>query len=138
VLKLQLGQLTRLNKGKLEGEKATLEASQKELNTLMTVDEAVLNVMNDEFENLKTKFGTDRKTQIEVEEEDLSEMDFIRNSRSMIVVTRGGYIKRVPLKTFESQRRGTRGKKGTSDQSGENEVAHCFTCNDHDTLLMVS
>jgi len=138
VLKLQLGQLTRLNKGKLEGEKATLEASQKELNTLMTVDEAVLNVMNDEFENLKTNFGTDRKTQIEVEEEDLSEMDFIRNSRSMIVVTRGGYIKRVPLKTFESQRRGTRGKKGTSDQSEEKEVAHCFTCNDHDILLMVS
>lgn len=139
VLKLQLGQLTRLNKGKLEDEKATLEASKKELKTLMTKDEAVLDVMNDEFEHLKTKFGTDRKTQIEVEEgEELSEMDLIRNSRSVIVVTRGGYIKRMPLKTFESQRRGTRGKKGTSDQSEENEVAHCFTCNDHDTLLMVT
>jgi DNA gyrase subunit A len=82
----------------------------------MAVDEAVLDVMNDEFEHLKTKFGTDRKTQIEVEEGDLSEMDLIRNSRSVIVVTRGGYIKRMPLMTFESQRRGTRGKKGTSDQ----------------------
>ena len=138
VLKLQLGQLTRLNKGKLEEEKSTLEASRQELNTLMTVDEAVLNLMNDEFEHLKTKFGVERKTQIEVEDGDLSEMDLIRNSRSVIVVTRGGYIKRMPLMTFESQGRGTRGKKGTSDQSEENEVAHCFTCNDHDTLLMVT
>jgi DNA gyrase subunit A len=138
VLRLQLGQLTRLNKGKLEEEKVTLESSQKELNTLMTKDEAVLDVMHDEFEDFKKKFGTDRKTQIEVEEEDLSEMDLIRNSRSVIVVTRGGYIKRMPLKTFESQGRGTRGKKGTSDQSEENEVAHCFTCNDHDSLLMVT
>lgn len=138
VLKLQLGQLTRLNKGKLEEEKVTLGASRKELNKLMTVDEAVLDTMNEEFEELKNKFGTDRKTQIEVEEGDLSEMDLIRNSRSVIVVTRGGYIKRMPLVTFESQGRGTRGKKGTSDQSEENEVAHCFTCNDHDTLLMVT
>jgi DNA gyrase subunit A len=138
VLRLQLGQLTRLNKGKLEEEKVTLESSQKELNTLMTKDEAVLDVMHDEFEDFKKKFGTDRKTQIEVEEKDLSEMDLIRNSRSVIVVTRGGYIKRMPLKTFESQGRGTRGKKGTSDPSEENEVAHCFTCNDHDSLLMVT
>jgi DNA gyrase subunit A len=138
VLKLQLGQLTRLNKGKLEEEKVTLGASRKELNKLMSVDEVVLDTMNEEFEDLKNKFGTDRKTQIEVEEGDLSEMDLIRNSRSVIVVTRGGYIKRMPLVTFESQGRGTRGKKGTSDQSEENEVAHCFTCNDHDTLLMVT
>lgn len=46
----------------------------------------------------------------------------------------------MPLKTFESQGRGTRGKRGTSDSGGsaDNEVAHCFTCNDHDTLLMVT
>ena len=60
----------------------------------------------------------------------------------VIVVTRGGYIKRMPLKQFENQGRGTRGKRGTSDASGgdseDSEIAHCFTCNDHDTLLMVS
>jgi len=65
----------------------------------------------------------------------------LRNS-SVIVVTRGGYIKRMPLNVFESQGRGTRGKRGTSDtgtgDSEDNEIAHCFTCNDHDTLLMVS
>lgn len=45
----------------------------------------------------------------------------------------------MPLKTFESQGRGTRGKRGTAtDEEVDSEVAHCFTCNDHDTLLMVT
>lgn len=57
---------------------------------------------------------------------------------TVIVVTQGGYIKRMPLKTFESQGRGTRGKRGTSDSSVDDEVLHCTTCNDHDTLLMIA
>jgi DNA gyrase subunit A len=140
VLKLQLGQLTRLNKDKLDDEKASLEASRKELQTLMTDDQAVRDAMYQEFQHLKDRFGIDRRTQIEVEEEALEEIDLIRNSRSVIVVTRGGYIKRMPLMTFERQGRGTRGKRGTSDAaaSEDSEVAHCFTCNDHDTLLLVT
>ena len=60
---------------------------------------------------------------------------------TVIVVTRGGYIKRMPLKTFESQGRGTRGKRGTSSSdvtTTDDEVAHVITCNDHDTLLMIT
>jgi DNA gyrase subunit A len=58
----------------------------------------------------------------------------------VIVVTRAGYIKRMPLLTFESQGRGTRGKRGTSssDSSANDEVTHVITCNDHDTLLMIT
>lgn len=44
----------------------------------------------------------------------------------------------MPLKTFESQNRGTRGKRGMDSSASNDEVAHCFTCNDHDTLLMVT
>lgn len=59
---------------------------------------------------------------------------------AVIVVTRGGYIKRMPLKTFESQGRGTRGKRGTSSSEApsDDEVVHVITCNDHDTLLMIT
>lgn len=141
ILRLQLGQLTRLNKGKLESEKEELEESRKELTTLLEVDNAVYESMVDEFGELSDRFGTERRTQIETDEDgEVDEMDLIKNSRSVIVVTRGGYIKRMPLKTFSSQNRGTRGKRGTSDGGGssDSEVAHCFTCNDHDTLLMVT
>jgi DNA gyrase subunit A len=59
---------------------------------------------------------------------------------TVIVVTRGGYIKRMELKTFESQGRGTMGKLGVGGDSSsvDDEVLHCITCNDHDTLLMIT
>merc|ERR1711935_729548 len=87
--------------------------------------------------------GEDRKTVILNNDGELNEIDMVTNSRSVIVVTRSGFIKRMPLKTFESQRRGTRGKKGTSysslaSDSDNEEVTHCFTCNDHDTLLFLT
>ncbi|KAL3796886.1 hypothetical protein HJC23_008839 [Cyclotella cryptica] len=140
VLKLQLGQLTRLNGDKLRDEKKTLTESQATLQNLLTNDTAVRDSMIEEFESLKKRFATPRKTKILPDEDEaLSEIDYIQNERSVIVVTRGGYIKRMPLKTFETQNRGTRGKRGASNNmSDDNEVAHFFSCNDHDTILMTT
>ena len=139
VLKLQLGQLTRLNGNKLTDERNTLAESQSSLKNLLTKDEAVRDLMIEEFGGMKKKFGEPRKTQILPDEDEKMEIDLVQNERSVIVVTRGGYIKRLPLKNFETQHRGTRGKRGTSNtMSDENEIAHCFTCNDHDTVLMTS
>ena len=140
VLKLQLGQLTRLNGDKLSDEKQTLSKSQASLNNLLTNDSAVRDSMIEEFDELKKRFATPRKTKILPEEGEVDEIEYIQNEQSVIVVTRGGYIKRMPLKTFETQNRGTRGKRGASStmSNDDNEVAHCFTCNDHDTILMTT
>ena len=142
VLKLQLGQLTRLNKDKLTDEKMELEKSRSQLQSLLEDDQSVFHLMKDEFEELQDKFSQPRKTKIEPEEGEILEINLVRNSRSVIIVTRGGYIKRMPLQTFESQGRGTRGKKGTSgnvaNSSTDEEVAHFLSCNDHDTLLMTT
>lgn len=142
VLKLQLGQLTRLNKDKLLDEKITLDKSIAELERLLTIDDAVWEEMNAEFEHLKGKYGIPRRTKIEGDDSgqgELSDLDLITNSRSVIVVTNGGYIKRLPLQTFSNQRRGTRGKQATSKaMDNSNNVSHCFTCNDHDTLLITT
>ncbi|KAI2491490.1 DNA Topoisomerase IV [Fragilaria crotonensis] len=140
VLRLQLGQLTRLNKDKLEDERNDLKNTEKNLQRLLTVDQAVRDLITEENNALSDKFGVDRRSKIEVDDaEELNDMDLIKNSRSVIVVTRSGYIKRMALVEFESQNRGTRGKRGISDgKAADNEIAHCFTCNDHDTLLMVT
>jgi len=138
VLKLQLGQLTRLNGDKLTDERKTLAESQASLRDLLTSDKTVHDTMVEEFEAIKKKFGVPRRSKILPDEGEKEEIDLVQNERSVIVVTRGGYIKRMPLKTFESQNRGTRGKKGTSSATDDNEVAHCFTCNDHDTILMTT
>ena len=143
ILRLQLGQLTRLNKGKLDKELSDLLNQQKELRLLLDDDNAVYSSMIASFDVLSKKFGIDRRTIIQEGgggEEKLDATSLIRNSRSVVVVTRSGYIKRMPLKTFSSQNRGTRGMRGTtaSDSSADSEVQHCFTCNDHDTLIMVT
>ena len=138
VLRLQLGQLTRLNKDKLTDERDTLEKTREKLQNLVDSDTAVRDFMKEEFSEMKSAFATPRRTKIEAEEGELQDEDLVKNSQSVIIVTRGGYIKRMELKEFEKQGRGTRGKKGTSNGSADNEVRHCFTCNDHDTLLMTT
>ena len=143
VLKLQLGQLTRLNSDKLKNEKEELEASIKTYGNILENDNPVYELMKDEFKSLKKKYGVPRRTKVLEDEQQLMDIDFVKNARSIVLVTRSGFIKRMPLKTFESQRRGTRGKKGTSysslaGDSDSEEVTHCFTCNDHDTLLFLT
>ena len=140
VLRLQLGQLTRLNKGKLTAEKADLEKDRASLAELLEVDNAVYDVMLAEFQDMGKKFGVERRTRIEMEDDgDVEDIELVKNSRSVIVVTRNGYIKRMPLMTFENQKRGTRGKRGVSEsRTSDDQIAHCFSCNDHDTLLMVT
>ncbi|GMH91219.1 hypothetical protein TrST_g1741 [Triparma strigata] len=144
VLKLQLGQLTRLNGDKLADEKANLVNDISNLRTLMTDDTAVRDRMSNELAELKAKHGRERRTRIEEEVTELGAIDLIKNSKSVIVVTAGGYVKRMPLSNFEAQQRGTRGKKGTSyvedndldpEDEDPNVVEHCFSCQDHDTLL---
>lgn len=82
VLKLQLGQLTRLNEGKLESEKKELIARRKELKRLLEEDDAVYTVMIEEFDEMDDKFGEDRKTVILNDDVEVNEIDMVTNSRS--------------------------------------------------------
>ncbi len=82
LLRLQLGQLTRLNQGKLSDEKEELEEKQKELRRLLSQDEAVYEVMLEEFVEMDSRFGVDRKTQILQEDGEVNEIDMVTNSRS--------------------------------------------------------
>lgn len=140
VLKLQLGQMTRLSQGKLTDERNDLESKRNGYQRLLDDDDAVHDVMTKELDEMDKKYGHERKSIILRDDDgEVPEVDLVKNSRSVIVVTRGGYIKRMELKTFESQRRGTRGKIGVGgDSSADDEVLHCITCNDHDTLLMIT
>jgi DNA gyrase subunit A len=82
VLRLQLGQLTKLNQGKLDAEKAELEIQQKELTRLLDVDNGVYDVMVEEFDEMDDKFGEERKTKIMNEDGEVNEVDMVKNSRS--------------------------------------------------------
>lgn len=148
VLKLQLGQLTRMNANKLTSEREELKSKISLLEDLMSNDHSVRKVMKNEMAEIKERHGVPRRTVIlpQGDDAEMVEEDFVKNARSVIMVTNGGYIKRMPLTSFESQNRGTRGKRGTNPASpsaddldaSSSDVAHCFTCNDHDTLLVIT
>jgi DNA gyrase subunit A len=82
VLRLQLGQLTRLNQDKLQQEKTELETQCIKLQMLLQDDNAVSQLMVEEFQDMDTKFGHDRKTRILQEDGQVNEMDLITNARS--------------------------------------------------------
>jgi DNA gyrase subunit A len=96
VLKLQLGQLTRLNQGKLTDERKDLEGQQEELQRLLDVDEAVYGVMSEEFKEMDGRFGEERKTVILNDDGDVNEIDMIKNSRS------GRYQSSMNLHLYET------------------------------------
>jgi DNA gyrase/topoisomerase IV subunit A len=58
--------------------------------------------------------------------------------RSVITITKSGYIKRMPVQEFEAQRRGGKGKAGAKMSTDQDGVAQFFSCNDHDTLLFIT
>lgn len=109
------------------------------LGKIMTDDKAVYTVMKRETLELKKKHAVARRSEIVLgEEAELSDEDLLANDRSVIIITRSGYIKRLPIQEFESQSRGGKGKAGAKLSTESDTVGHFFSCNDHDTILFIS
>jgi DNA gyrase subunit A len=114
------------------------------LQDILHDDAKIFDIIRKETEELKAKFAIPRRSIIIDDAPVLSKENLIPNARSVIVVTSSGYIKRMPLSEFESQRRGTRGKRGTSlanHYSGSDDfdaVSNLFSCNDHDSVIFVT
>ena len=146
ILNLRLARLTALESGKLEAEAEELLEGIGGLETLMEDDDAVVDVMVREWRSIGDRYGVPRRSTIVTDPRaamELSEEDLLANDRSVVVLTRAGYIKRMPLDQFDAQRRGTRGKSGARLRGEEAEeerdqVTQFFTCNDHDTVLFVT
>ncbi|KAG5188528.1 DNA topoisomerase IV, ATP/GTP binding site [Tribonema minus] len=138
VLALRLGRLTKAEEIKLKKEHTDLTKEIKRLLGLMQDDESVRQVMVKELLELKAKHAVPRRSIIKKDEGELNDEDLLANDNSIIVITRSGYIKRMPLEEFQAQRRGTRGKAGAKLSDPGDEVAQFFTCRDHNTVLFVS
>eukprot|EP01041_Mallomonas_annulata_P001538 gene1538-2966_t len=123
VLGLRLGRLTALEDTKLREEESTLRMSQAALQSLMTNDAEVFSLMRKETLELKQRHATPRRSEIVFDKGDLSEEDLVPNDRSVILLTKSGYIKRVPIMEFEAQSRGGRGKAGISMATGSKGVS---------------
>jgi DNA gyrase subunit A len=137
ILQMQLRRLTALESDKIRLEHEELEVKITDLNDILDRRERVMEIIETELANIRTTFATPRRTVITHVEGEIDDTDLIANEKALILVTEQGYIKRMPVSTFEVQRKGTRGKKGTGMKE-EDAIEHFLGCCDHDSILLFS
>lgn len=135
ILNMQLRQLTSLERDKIENEYRDLLKQAAYLEDILSDPQRVLEIIKDEVKTLKEKYADPRRTRIiPMEAEEIGEEDIIPEEETIITITRDGYIKRVPVDTFQVQRRGGRGKKGTATKE-DDDVMQIFVATTHDYVL---
>lgn len=134
VLETRLQQLTRLEDGKLREEEKGLREAIAYLKKLLGSEQEILGVIKKEVQELKRKFGDERRTQVLKRVAEISEKDLIEKKDVVVMLSEGGYIKRVDVKTYKEQKRGGQGVTG-ADLKEEDFVRLMVTCSTHDYLL---
>lgn len=110
ILSMQLRQLTSLEQQRLENEYKELLQEIARLEDILVDEQRVFEMIKAELRELRQKYGDDRRTRIEGREaEDISEEDLVTEEEMLVTITRDGYIKRLPLDTYKTQRRGGKG-----------------------------
>jgi DNA gyrase subunit A len=137
ILQMQLRRLTALEADKIRLEHDDLQVKITDLLDILANRERVLEIIETEISQIKTSFATPRRTVITHGEGDIDDIDLIANEKAIILVTEQGYIKRMPVNTFESQSRATRGKAGAKVKD-DDTIEHFLTCCDHDSILFFS
>jgi DNA gyrase subunit A len=137
ILQMQLRRLTALEADKIRQEHEELQAIIANLQDILARRERILEIIQNEVTQLREKHATPRRTVISPLEGEIDERDLIANEKALILLTEQGYIKRMPVNTFEAQSRATRGKAAAKMKEDDN-VEHFLTCCDHDSVLFFS
>ncbi|HBB38308.1 MAG TPA: DNA gyrase subunit A [Candidatus Magasanikbacteria bacterium] len=135
ILEMRLQQLANLERKKIEDELKEKMALIKELEALLASEKRILGVVKTELQEIKTQFGSERKTQIIAHGvQEFKMEDLVANEATIIMATRDGYIKRMPADTFKTQARGGKGVIGLTTKE-EDVIEHLIATNTHDNLL---
>ena len=137
ILDMRLRTLQGLQREKIEEEYKELMALIEHLREILNSETLVFQVIKEELLNIKEKFGDERKTQIKAAEGEIEVEDLIKEEQTVVTLTHFGYIKRMPIDTYKSQRRGGKGITGLSTRE-EDFVKQIFTASTHDTILFFS
>lgn len=137
ILEMQLRRLTGLEQDKIKAEYEELLQKIKEYEAILADRQKVLNIIKEELNEDKEKYGDDRKTQILPEQGEMSIEDLTPNTPMAVFITHQGYLKRISLDTFERQNRATRGKSGIKTKE-DDDIQHFFTAMMHDKVLFFS
>ncbi|WP_046212365.1 DNA gyrase subunit A [Paenibacillus wulumuqiensis] len=134
ILDMRLQRLTGLERDKIENEYNELLRMIGEYRDILANESRVLEIISEELNEIKERFGDERRTEITIGEESILDEDLIPQEEVVVTVTHTGYIKRSPVTTYRSQRRGGRGVMGV-DMKDQDFVQHLFVTNSHHHLL---
>ncbi|HCC04363.1 MAG TPA: DNA gyrase subunit A, partial [Clostridiales bacterium] len=134
---MRLRTLQGLQREKIEEEYAELMKLIAYLREILNSEHKVFEVIKEELIKVRDKFGDDRKTKIVPAEGEINVEDLIKEEQVVIALTHFGYIKRMPIDTYKSQRRGGKGITGIATREGD-FVKQIFTSSTHDLILFFS
>ncbi len=137
ILDLRLQRLTGLERDRLTGETEELAAKIADYIDILQSRPRLLDVMRGELRDVRERFADERRTALEEAEFEHDIEDLIQREDMVVTVTYGGYIKRVPLSTYRSQRRGGKGRAGMSTRE-EDFVSNVFVASTHAPILFFS
>ena len=137
ILDMQLRRLSGLQREKIEEEYKQLMELIEHLRAILADEKLVYNLIKEESLETIEKFGDDRLTKIVRAQGEFEEEDLIKDEETIISLTHFGYIKRVPLDTYRSQKRGGKGIAGLTTRE-EDFVKQIFKASTHDTILFFS
>lgn len=134
ILDMRLKTLSGLQREKIEEEYDSLMKLIEHLRSVLASERLVFDIIKDELLELKDKFGDERKTKIKPAEGEINVEDLIKEEQAVVALTHFGYIKRMPIDTYKSQKRGGKGITGIATRE-EDFVKQIFTASTHDTIL---
>ena len=134
ILDMRLSKLTSLEVEKLNEEYAELEKTINELNSILSSEEKVLSIINDNLEAIKNQFGDTRKTELSHDSSDINIADLIKKEDVVVSMTNLGYIKRMSMSEYKAQKRGGVGISAHKTKE-EDFVKDIFIVNSHDDLM---
>ena len=134
ILDMRLKTLSGLQREKIEEEYKQLMELIEHLRAILNSERLVYDIIKEELLEVKDKFGDDRKTKIVAAEGEIDIEDLIKEEQTVVTLTHFGYIKRMPIDTYRSQRRGGKGITGIATRE-EDFVKQIFTASTHDVIL---
>ena len=137
IVAMRLGQLSGLERQKIEDEFAQIMARIEELTAILNDHQLVVEIIKKELTEIKRKYGDERRTEIQMVSGEVDIEDLIPQEDCVVTLTHCGYIKRLPVDVYKTQKRGGRGVSGMT-QKEEDFVEELFISSTHDHILFIT
>jgi len=137
ILEMKLRRLTGLEQEKIENELVELYKLIEYLESILKSEDILNGIIADELKEIGDNFKSERRTEIVDDYDDIDIEDLIPNEPMVVTITHRGYIKRVPVKLYEKQKRGGKGKIAVTTYD-DDFIEQFFISSTHDTLMFVT